>query len=120
MGVPCVTLRGGGHAHNVGVSLMRVVGLEEDWVAGTEEEYIDMAVGAGDNLALHHSPHHIFSVLYALPAIHPHFLAPFTMPCRLSTPRTLPVGPSHVPRAPRGAIGPPLRPEAPHDGVPPM
>ena len=44
MGVPCVTLRGGGHAHNVGVSLMRAVGLEEDWVAGTEEEYIDMAV----------------------------------------------------------------------------
>ena len=56
MGVPCVTLRGGGHAHNVGVSLLGAVGLagrgggEEGgggWVADTEEQYIEFAVGGG-------------------------------------------------------------------------
>ena len=55
MGVPCVTLRGGGHAHNVGVSLLGAVGLagrgggEEGlgWVADTEEQYIELVVGGG-------------------------------------------------------------------------
>ena len=45
MGVPCVTLRGSGHAQNVGVSLLRAVGMPEGWVARTEEEYVDLAVG---------------------------------------------------------------------------
>jgi predicted O-linked N-acetylglucosamine transferase (SPINDLY family) len=45
-GVPCVTLAGGCHAHNVGVSLMTAVGLSEQWVARTEQEYVDLAVRA--------------------------------------------------------------------------
>ncbi|GAX74309.1 hypothetical protein CEUSTIGMA_g1758.t1 [Chlamydomonas eustigma] len=44
MGVPCLTLRGGGHAHNVGVSLLSALGLSEGWVACSEEEYIQLAV----------------------------------------------------------------------------
>jgi predicted O-linked N-acetylglucosamine transferase (SPINDLY family) len=44
MGVPCVTLRGKGHAQNVGVSLLGAIGMQEGWVASTEEEYVDLAV----------------------------------------------------------------------------
>lgn len=43
MGVPCVTMKGRVHAHNVGVSLLKNVGLEK-LVVETEEEYIDLAV----------------------------------------------------------------------------
>jgi len=43
MGVPCLTLAGHCHAHNVGVSLLNAVGLEEDWVAQTENEYVSKA-----------------------------------------------------------------------------
>lgn len=32
-GVPCLTLAGACHAHNVGVSLLTAVGLQHDWVA---------------------------------------------------------------------------------------
>lgn len=32
-GVPCLTLAGACHAHNVGASLLTDVGLEQDWVA---------------------------------------------------------------------------------------
>ena len=32
-GVPCLTLAGSCHAHNVGVSLLTAVGLQQDWVA---------------------------------------------------------------------------------------
>lgn len=32
-GVPCLTLAGACHAHNVGVSLLTAVGLQQDWVA---------------------------------------------------------------------------------------
>ena len=32
-GVPCLTLAGSCHAHNVGVSLLTAVGLQLDWVA---------------------------------------------------------------------------------------
>lgn len=32
-GVPCLTLAGSCHAHNVGVSLLTAVGLQDDWVA---------------------------------------------------------------------------------------
>ncbi|KAK8953261.1 putative UDP-N-acetylglucosamine--peptide N-acetylglucosaminyltransferase SPINDLY [Platanthera guangdongensis] len=43
MGVPCVTLAGSVHAHNVGVSLLNNVGLAH-LVAKTEDEYVGMAV----------------------------------------------------------------------------
>jgi predicted O-linked N-acetylglucosamine transferase (SPINDLY family) len=42
MGVPCVTLRGKCHAHNVGVSLMNTLGLTE-WVADSPDEYVAIA-----------------------------------------------------------------------------
>ncbi|GMH35925.1 hypothetical protein BSKO_03793 [Bryopsis sp. KO-2023] len=44
MGVPCVTLTGGCHAHNVGVSLINAVGLGEGWIAQTKEEYVELVV----------------------------------------------------------------------------
>ncbi|KAJ6791412.1 putative UDP-N-acetylglucosamine--peptide N-acetylglucosaminyltransferase SPINDLY [Iris pallida] len=43
MGVPCVTMAGSVHAHNVGVSLLHNVGLER-LIAKTEEEYIRLAL----------------------------------------------------------------------------
>lgn len=51
MGVPCVTLAGACHAHNVGVSLTHAVGLPpERWVARTKEEYVDLARAAASDL----------------------------------------------------------------------
>jgi hypothetical protein len=53
MGVPCVTLAGGCHAHNVGASLLTAVGLDGPrggrggaggWVARSEDEYVELAV----------------------------------------------------------------------------
>ena len=44
MGVPCMTLAGQCHAHNVGVSLLTAVGLADEWVAHTKEQYISLAV----------------------------------------------------------------------------
>lgn len=35
---------GKGHAHNVGVSLLEAVGLGCDWVARTEDQYVELAV----------------------------------------------------------------------------
>ncbi|KAL7096559.1 hypothetical protein ACP275_10G086600 [Erythranthe tilingii] len=43
MGVPCVTMGGSVHAHNVGVSLLKTVGLN-NLVATNEDEYVDLAV----------------------------------------------------------------------------
>ncbi|XP_047307864.1 probable UDP-N-acetylglucosamine--peptide N-acetylglucosaminyltransferase SPINDLY [Impatiens glandulifera] len=43
MGVPCVTMKGSVHAHNVGVSLLNTVGLGH-LVAKTEDEYIQLSV----------------------------------------------------------------------------
>ncbi|GJX07322.1 probable UDP-N-acetylglucosamine--peptide N-acetylglucosaminyltransferase SPINDLY [Tanacetum coccineum] len=43
MGVPCVTIGGYVHAHNVGVSLLSAVGLEH-MVAKTKDEYIRLAI----------------------------------------------------------------------------
>ena len=40
MGVPCLTLSGACHAHNVGVSLLTAVGLAPQWVANDQEEYV--------------------------------------------------------------------------------
>lgn len=44
MGVPCLTLAGKCHAHNVGVSLIRGVGLPESWIAQNREEYVQRAI----------------------------------------------------------------------------
>uniref|UniRef100_A0A0C9RQE7 Probable UDP-N-acetylglucosamine--peptide N-acetylglucosaminyltransferase SPINDLY n=1 Tax=Wollemia nobilis TaxID=56998 RepID=A0A0C9RQE7_9CONI len=43
MGVPCVTMAGSVHAHNVGVSLLHQVGLEK-LIAQNEDEYISKAL----------------------------------------------------------------------------
>eukprot|EP00887_Chlorella_sp_A99_P005978 scaffold27.g5978.t1 len=53
MGVPCLTLAGACHAHNVGVSLLTAVGLEARWVARSPDEYVSRAAQlAGDLPAL--------------------------------------------------------------------
>lgn len=49
-GVPCVTLAGRCHAHNVGVSLITTVGLSEHWVAHSENEYVTLALRAASDL----------------------------------------------------------------------
>ncbi|KAL8527060.1 hypothetical protein ACS0TY_016065 [Phlomoides rotata] len=43
MGVPCVTMGGLVHAHNVGVSLLKTVGLSS-LVASNEDEYVELTV----------------------------------------------------------------------------
>ncbi|OWM79068.1 hypothetical protein CDL15_Pgr003239 [Punica granatum] len=43
MGVPCITMAGSVHAHNVGVSLLTTVGLGH-LVAKNEDEYVDLAI----------------------------------------------------------------------------
>ncbi|KAL8191684.1 hypothetical protein R6Q57_028415 [Mikania cordata] len=50
MGVPCVTMGGSVHAHNVGVSLLTAVGLE-NLVAKTEDEYIRLAIQLASDVA---------------------------------------------------------------------
>ncbi|CAN0847167.1 Probable UDP-N-acetylglucosamine--peptide N-acetylglucosaminyltransferase SPINDLY [Linum grandiflorum] len=49
MGVPCVTMAGAVHAHNVGVSLLSKVGLGH-LVAKSEEEYIQLAVNLASDV----------------------------------------------------------------------
>ena len=52
-GVPVVTMRGGSHAHNVGVSLLAAVGLERECVAETPDAYVaKCAALAADRAAL--------------------------------------------------------------------
>ena len=43
MGVPCISLAGRCHAHNVGVTLLSAVGMQDAWVAHTKKQYIEMA-----------------------------------------------------------------------------
>lgn len=43
MGVPCLTLTGRCHAHNVGASLLTAVGLAPEWVAQSVDEYVEKA-----------------------------------------------------------------------------
>ncbi|KAK7345311.1 hypothetical protein VNO77_15912 [Canavalia gladiata] len=43
MGVPCVTMAGSVHAHNVGVSLLSKVGLDH-LIAKNEDEYVNLAL----------------------------------------------------------------------------
>lgn len=50
MGVPCVTLAGNCHAHNVGVSLLHAVGLADGWIAHTQDEYVELAVRRGSDI----------------------------------------------------------------------
>ncbi|XVE61445.1 hypothetical protein DITRI_Ditri06bG0040600 [Diplodiscus trichospermus] len=52
MGVPCVTMAGSVHAHNVGVSLLSKVGLQH-LIAKNEDEYVQLALNlASDVTAL--------------------------------------------------------------------
>ncbi|GMH30131.1 hypothetical protein Nepgr_031974 [Nepenthes gracilis] len=48
MGVPCITMAGRVHAHNVGVSLLNNVGLGH-LVAKTEDEYVQLAIQMASN-----------------------------------------------------------------------
>lgn len=50
MGVPCITLSGACHAHNVGVSLLHAVGLESEWIAHTTKDYVQLAIHHSKNL----------------------------------------------------------------------
>ena len=49
MGVPCITLQGKCHSHNVGVSLLTSIGLQADWVAKDKDEYVDIAIQAASD-----------------------------------------------------------------------
>ncbi|GAB4833345.1 hypothetical protein Ancab_031589 [Ancistrocladus abbreviatus] len=49
MGVPCVTMQGRVHAHNVGVSLLNKIGLGH-LVAKTEDEYVQLALQLASDL----------------------------------------------------------------------
>lgn len=51
MGVPCVTMAGSVHAHNVGVSLLHQVGLT-NLIAQTEDEYVSKALELASNIPL--------------------------------------------------------------------
>ena len=48
MGVPVVTLRGDRHAGRVGASLLSQIGLT-DWIAGSVEEYVQIAAALAGN-----------------------------------------------------------------------
>lgn len=50
MGVPCITLAGHCHAHNVGLSLLTTIGLNKGLIAQNESEYIELAVQAAGDL----------------------------------------------------------------------
>ncbi|KAJ8899596.1 hypothetical protein K2173_018570 [Erythroxylum novogranatense] len=49
MGVPCVTMAGGVHAHNVGVSLLSKVGLTH-LIAKSEDEYVQLALDLASDI----------------------------------------------------------------------
>ncbi|KAH1061241.1 hypothetical protein GLYMA_02G201300v4 [Glycine max] len=50
MGVPCVTMAGSVHAHNVGVSLLSKVGLG-NLIAKNEDEYVKLAVKLASDIS---------------------------------------------------------------------
>ncbi len=50
MGVPAVVLEGGTPAGRLGASLLRAIGLDRDWIASTEQEYVALAVRRAANL----------------------------------------------------------------------
>ena len=41
---------GGCHAHNVGASLLTSLGLSDEWLAHSQEEYVDLALAAAQDL----------------------------------------------------------------------
>ena len=49
MGVPVLTLRGENHRGRVGLSLLHAMGLDEEFVADSVEDYISRAVAWGNN-----------------------------------------------------------------------
>lgn len=49
-GVPCLTLSGRCHAHNVSKSLLTAVGLADAWVAESTERYVQLAVQHASDL----------------------------------------------------------------------
>ncbi|KHN02599.1 Putative UDP-N-acetylglucosamine--peptide N-acetylglucosaminyltransferase SPINDLY [Glycine soja] len=50
MGVPCVTMAGSVHAHNVGVSLLSKVGLG-NLIAKNEDEYVKLALKLASDIS---------------------------------------------------------------------
>lgn len=48
--MPCVTLAGRCHAHNVGASLLAACGLSTGWVAASDDEYVQLAVDAASDI----------------------------------------------------------------------
>lgn len=50
MGVPVITLAGRCHAHNVSVSLLTAIGLEDQWVAQDAEQYVQLAIRHASNV----------------------------------------------------------------------
>jgi hypothetical protein len=50
MGVPVITLRGRCHAHNVSVSLLNAIGLQDEWVAEDTEQYVQLAIQHASNI----------------------------------------------------------------------
>lgn len=51
MGVPCLTMRGKGHAHNVGASLISCVGLGDEWIADSTRDYITKAKDVSSDIS---------------------------------------------------------------------
>lgn len=51
MGVPCITLAGACHAHNVGVSLLTTVGVNHEWVTQDQNDYVDKAIQAASDVS---------------------------------------------------------------------
>ena len=49
MGVPCISLRGACHAHNVGASLLDAVGLG-DWAVDSDDAYVARAAAAASDV----------------------------------------------------------------------
>ena len=50
MGVPVITLRGRGHAHNMAYSLLAAAGLDVAWSARDRDEYVAIAERAAADL----------------------------------------------------------------------
>jgi predicted O-linked N-acetylglucosamine transferase (SPINDLY family) len=68
MGVPCLTMRGNGHAHNVGVSMITHVGLGDEWIAESKQDYINKAKEAASNIqALGHLRSSLRSLMSSSP-----------------------------------------------------
>ena len=44
MGVPCLSLEGACHAHNVGKTLLATLRMTDGWLARSRREYVELAV----------------------------------------------------------------------------